>query len=86
VNEAILLALSDEPFSSVRQMAGRPRDMRSKTLHKLHIVGLSILCISQSDIKHLHWVSDKPSDSQKASRVELLIQFREALSSIPHQG
>jgi hypothetical protein len=34
VNEAILLALSDEPFScvfSVRQIADSPQDMRSKT-------------------------------------------------------
>jgi hypothetical protein len=66
IHEAILLALSDEPFSSVRQMAdgrwqmpdGRcqmpdgPQDMRSKKLNKLDIVGLSILCISQSDIRH----------------------------------
>jgi hypothetical protein len=26
---------------------------------------LSILCISQSDIRYLHWVPRKPSDSQK---------------------
>jgi hypothetical protein len=31
---------------------------------------LSILCISQSDIIHFHWVPHKLSGSQKASRAE----------------
>jgi hypothetical protein len=50
VNKTILLALSDEPFSSVpsvRQIADSPRDMRSKKLYKQYLVGLLILCISQ---------------------------------------
>jgi hypothetical protein len=44
VNEAILLSLSDEPFSSVasvRQMGDRPHDMRPKRLDELDIIGLS---------------------------------------------
>jgi hypothetical protein len=67
VNEAILLALSDEPFSSVpsvRQIARRISVPKA-----LDIVGLSILCISQSDIRHLHWVPHTLSDRQKANRV-----------------
>jgi hypothetical protein len=60
VNEAILLDFSDEPFSSERsirqmadgrwQMADSLQNMCSKKLEKLHIVGLSLLCISEPDI------------------------------------
>jgi hypothetical protein len=64
-NETILLALSDESFSSGRQIARRICAPKA-----LYIVGLWILCISQSDIRHLHWVSDKLSESQKATQVE----------------
>jgi hypothetical protein len=44
--------------------------MGSKKPYELYIVGLSIPCISQSDIRPLHWVPHKLSDSQKASRIE----------------
>jgi hypothetical protein len=36
----------------------------------LYLGSLSILCISRSDIGHLHWVPHKLSDSQNASQVE----------------
>jgi hypothetical protein len=50
VNEAILLALSDQPFSSVLSLR---RIAHMRAFQKaLSIVGLSILCISQSDIRH----------------------------------
>jgi hypothetical protein len=84
VDKAILLALSDELFSSVgyvRQIA------RKICLPKpLDIVRLSILCISQADIRHLHWVTHKLSDSQKANQVKFSIQFCDLLLSIRQQG
>jgi hypothetical protein len=49
VKEAIMLALSDESFSSVRfvwERVHNPQDMRAKKLHDLPFVGPSILCIS----------------------------------------
>jgi hypothetical protein len=60
--------------------------MGSQKLYKLDIVGLSILGISQSDIRYLHYVPHKLSDSQQASQVELSIQLRDLLLSIQHQG
>jgi hypothetical protein len=70
VNEAILLAFSHEPFSSVRQIARRTCLPRSTAYRRL-VDSLHFT------IRHLHWVPDKLSDSQKANRVEL---------SIRHQG
>jgi hypothetical protein len=81
VNKTILLTLSDEPFLlSGRHPAGYAFQKA------LYIVGLSILCISQSGIRHRHSVPHKHSDSQKTSRVELSIQPRDLLLSIRHQG
>jgi hypothetical protein len=85
VNEAILLTLSDEPFSSVRQMADSPQDMHSKTaLYRWLVDSLHFI------VRHLHWIHHKLSDSEKASqvksnRVELLIQLRNLQLSIRHQ-
>jgi hypothetical protein len=81
VNEAILLALSDEPCSCVRRMAGGICVPKA-----LYIVGLSILCISRSDIRSLHRVPHKLSDNEKTRQVELSIQLRDILLFIWHQG
>jgi hypothetical protein len=66
VNEASLLALSDEPFLLYGRWPAENGFQNAQDILGLLIL---FLCISQSDIRHLHWVSQKLSDSQKASRV-----------------
>jgi hypothetical protein len=55
VNDAILLALSDEPFSSVpflRQIADDPQDMRSKKHSRSPTCRFSAFHSQTSDIRH----------------------------------
>jgi hypothetical protein len=53
------------PMNSFFCAADSPQDRRSKTLDELSIIGLSILCLPQSGIRHLHWLPHKLSDSQQ---------------------
>jgi hypothetical protein len=99
VNETILLALSDEPFSSVpsvRQMARRiciPKVVQivyRRIVDSLHFTVRHQI----SDIKHQTYALGssqalRPSESKSSqigsSRVELSIQLRDLLLSIRHQ-
>jgi hypothetical protein len=77
VNEAILLALSGELFSSVRQTARR-KCVPKSALYRRLVDSLHFT------LRHLHLVFHKISDSQKATRLELSIQLRDFLLSIWH--
>jgi hypothetical protein len=69
VNEPTRLALLDEPFSSVRQIARNICASRNAVYHRL-VDSLQFTFIHQtSDIRYLHWIPRKLSDSQKANRV-----------------
>jgi hypothetical protein len=47
---------------------GRWQIVRRRAFQKaLYIIDLSILCISQSDSRHLHWIPHKLSDSQQSA-------------------
>jgi hypothetical protein len=88
VNEAILLALSDGPFSSVGQIARRICVPKGTVYHwlvdSLHFTvkpHTSSLGSSQA----LRQSKGKPSRIE-SSRVELSIQLRDLLLSIWHQG
>jgi hypothetical protein len=77
VNEVIFLILSDEPSSSVRQIA------RTICVPKtLYIVGLLILCISQSDI-FIGFLTISPIVSSQQSAVS---SQQSAVSSQQSEG
>jgi hypothetical protein len=63
MNEVILFALSDEPFSSVWQIA-RMICVPTNIVYRRLVDSLHFT------VKHLHCVSHKLADSQKAYRVE----------------
>jgi hypothetical protein len=79
VNESILQAFSDERFSSVWQIARRICVPKSTVYRKL----VDFLYLT---VRSLHWIHHQLSDSQKAIRIKLSIQFRDLLLSIRHQG
>jgi hypothetical protein len=82
VNEAILLALSDEIFSSVPsvgQMAGRisiPKNWPTVYRRLVDFLYFTVryqtsdIRHQTSDIKHLYWVPHKLSDTQTASQAK----------------
>jgi hypothetical protein len=76
VKEVILLALSDEPFSSIQQIARRICVPKS-------IVSRRLADSLPFAIRHLHWVPHKLSDSQKATRVESSSRSDFAISCCP---
>ena len=64
VDEAILKALADEPFSSVRELA-RHTCLSRTTVHR------HLTCSLGFTVRHLRWVPHRLSDSQKTMRVTL---------------
>jgi hypothetical protein len=88
VNDAILLALSDEPFSSipsVRQISDSPQDMRSKsTVYRPFGDSLHFTVRHQTSLSGSSLILRK-SDG-KSSQIELSMQQHDLLLPIRHQG
>jgi hypothetical protein len=64
VDEVILKALADEPFSSVRELA-RHTCLSRTTVHR------HLTCSLGFTVRHLRWVPHRLSDKQKTIRVTL---------------
>jgi hypothetical protein len=90
VNEAILLALSDDPFSfvpSVRQIARKICIPKNGITCILLACRFSAFHSQTSDIFIGFFISAPTVRRQgKASRVELSIQLRNVLLFVRHQG
>jgi hypothetical protein len=83
MNEAILLALPEEPFSSVQQIADSPQDKRSKK-HYISLACRFFALRSQTSDNFIGLlINSLTVNSQMASRVELSCRSNFATSSCP---
>jgi hypothetical protein len=80
MKEAILLALSDEPIFSVRQLVCMICVPKGCTNC------ISSACRLSTFRSQIHGVSHELADTQKSGPVKLSIQLRDLLLSIRHQG
>jgi DNA-binding IclR family transcriptional regulator len=79
INQAILDALEQYPFSSIQELA-RFICIPTKTVHR---------CVTQSlgfMVKHLRWVPHTFTPTQQTERATLSIELLRQLQSIEHQG
>jgi transposase len=79
IDQAITLALNDEPFASIRQIARKTLLPRSTIYrHLTNSMGFVV--------KHLRWVPHNLSDDQKQMRISKSIDLLHLLNSMKHHS
>lgn len=79
IDDAILQALEDEPFASVRRIA-------SKTYLPKSTVYRHLVSSLQYTVKHLTWIPHTLTNEQKGTRVSKSIELLALLRSMEHQS
>jgi hypothetical protein len=79
IDNAILQALDEQPFVSLRQIAKR-------TLIPMSAVRYSLVDKMTYRLKHCKWVAHRSSEAQKQTRVATSKCLLDLLGSVQHQG
>jgi hypothetical protein len=79
IDKAILQALDEHPYASLRQIGKRVLVPISTVRHRL-------VSKMASKLKHCRWVPDRRSEAQKQTRVTPSKRLLGLLRSIQHQG